>query len=145
MWIILLLRLISAITQLDDSNFDEVTLSTNNKTHEDWFVLIYGSDEKSENLLKVWDSLERKLEEEKIKLNLGKIDYDQVSDISRRLKIQQSPQTLYLKSSRAYNIPMYTLDDAMTILHDPSRITTYKNRKIKTTFSWLKRMAIIWD
>ena len=76
MWIILLLRLISAITQLDDSNFDEVTLSTNNKTHEDWFVLIYGSDEKSENLLKVWDSLERKLEEEKIKLNLGKIDYD---------------------------------------------------------------------
>ena len=76
MWFIFLLRLISAITQLDDYNFDEITLVTNNKTHEHWFVLVYDDGSASENLLKVWDDLERKLKEEKITLNLGKIDVD---------------------------------------------------------------------
>lgn len=40
---------------------------------------------------------------------------------------------------------MYTLDDAMTVINDPSRITTYKNRKIKMTDNWFKRLVIIWD
>lgn len=76
MWFIFLLTLTTAITQLDDNNFDDITLSVQNKTHEEWFVLIHGENEQSEHLLQVWDDLERKLAEEKITLNLGKIDYD---------------------------------------------------------------------
>ena len=145
MWFIFLLTLTTAITQLDDNNFDDITLSVQNKTHEEWFVLIHGENEQSEHLLQVWDDLERKLAEEKITLNLGKIDYDQVDGLRQRLTLKLSPQTLYLKSGRAWNITMYTLDDAMTVINDPSRITTYKNRKIKMTDNWFKRLVIIWD
>ena len=143
MWYICLISLVSAITQLDDSNFDEITMSVQNKTHEDWFILVFGDDRQSAWLLTVWDDLQSQIGG--FDVNLGTIDFNAISDLETRLKLKHSPQTLYLKAGRSYNVTVNTVEEAMLLLTDPSRISTYKNRKIKLTTSWFKRMAIIWD
>jgi beta-xylosidase len=92
----------SEVIVLDDYNFDTLTQVSNEKNHEDWFVLIYDDNEKSGQQLKQWEMLAQIVFENDYKIHIGKVhDSSGSYDVIKRLKVKAIPQIYYLSKNRA--------------------------------------------